>query len=358
MSGLHVDRARLPGVQEVRQDFAILEDGALAHCLQKQEIEQHYASNVQKSQLVQMDIRIARKLQDVENQERELGKSHQQKKMEESDSELARSIQEEIQRKAEECRQREEDDQEIAKQLQELEEEEASSLPSSHGTRDVNHSEHDDTDHLNWQMAELELQSQEQLQQDEELAWRLQEEEETHIRTRRNRERNDDYRTAQVAQDEEIARYMQDQELKYHQREVREWELRRESRSGSLSFSEQRQNRSKKTPVPLDSEVVPLARDPPPDCSDFPAQESGAHSTKQLFSRNIAEELDPTFKSNGTDPPVDVPAVSSQALAHTVPVEGLFEYNEEIAEAAFISPTKRQSGRQKTKDKKEACKQQ
>ncbi|XP_072464851.1 coiled-coil domain-containing protein 50-like isoform X2 [Notamacropus eugenii] len=356
MSGLHVDRARLPGVQEVCQDFAILEDGALAHCLQKQEIEQHYASNVQKSQLVQMDIRIARKLQDVENQGSKLGKSHQQKTMEESDSELARSIQEEIHRKAEECRQREEDDQEIAKKLQELEEE-ASSFPSSQSLRDVNLPQNDSTDPINWQMAELELQSQEQLQQDEELAWRLQEEEDTHIRTRRNRERNDDYRTAQVAQDEEIARYMQDEELKYHQREVREWELRRESRNRSISFSEQRWNGSK-IQVRPDSEVLPLARDPPPECSDFPAQGSEGHNTKQLFSRNIAEELDPTFKSSRADPPVDVSAVSSQALTHTVPVEGLFEYNEESLEAAFISPTKRQSGRQKTKDKKETCKQQ
>ncbi|XP_074074659.1 coiled-coil domain-containing protein 50-like [Macrotis lagotis] len=356
MSGLHVDRAQLPGVQEVRQDFAILEDGALAHCLQKQEIEQHYASNVQKSQLVQMDIRIARKLQDVENQGRKLGKSHQQKKMEESDSELARSIQEEIHRKAEECRQREEDDEEIAKKLQELEE--ASSLPSSHITGDVNHPHDGGTDPINWQMAELELQSQEQLLQDEELAWRLQEEEETHIRTKRNRERNDDYRTAQVAQDEEIARYMQDEELKYHQREVREWELRRENRRGSISYLEQRQGRSKKTQAPPDFEVSPLARERPLDCSDFSAQGSEGHNTKQLFSRNIAEELDPTFKSSGTDPPIDAPAITSQALAHTVPVEGLFEYNEESPEAAFISPTKRQSGRQKTKDKKEACKQQ
>uniref|UniRef100_A0A4X2MCM5 Coiled-coil domain-containing protein n=2 Tax=Vombatus ursinus TaxID=29139 RepID=A0A4X2MCM5_VOMUR len=356
MSGLHIDRARLPGVQEVRQDFAILEDGALAHCLQKQEIEQHYASNVQKSQLVQMDIRIARKLQDVENQGSELGKSHQQKKMEESDSELARSIQEEIHRKAEERRQREEDDQEIAKKLQELEE--ASSLPSSHSMRDVSHPQHDGTDSINWRMAELELQSQEQLQQDEELAWRLQEEEETHIRTRRNRERNDDYRTAQVAQDEEIARYMQDEELKCHQREVREWELRRESRNRSASFSEQRQNRSKQTQVPPDSEVVPLTRDPALDCSDLPAQGSEGRGAKQLFSRNVAEELDPTFKSSGTDPPVNASTVSSQALAHTVPVEGLFEYSEESPEAAFISPTKRPSGRQKAKDKKEACKQQ
>ncbi|XP_068935657.1 coiled-coil domain-containing protein 50-like [Petaurus breviceps papuanus] len=343
-------------MEAVCQDFAILEDGALAHCLQKQEIEQHYASNVQKSQLVQRDIQIARKLQDVENRGSKPGKSHQQKKMEESDSELARSIQEEIHRKAEECRQREEDDQEIAKKLQELEEE-ASSLPSPHSMRDVTLPQNDETDPINWQMAELELQSQEQLQQDEELAWRLQEEEETHIRTRRNRERNDDYRTAQVAQDEEIARYMQDEELKYHQREVREWELRRESRNRSVSFSEQRWNGSK-IQVPPDSEVLPLARDPPPECSEFPAQGSEGHSTKQLFSRNIAEELDPTFKSSGTDPPVDAPVVSSQALAHTVPVEGLFEYNEESPEAAFISPTKRQSGRQKTKDKKEACKQQ
>uniref|UniRef100_A0ACB8ED82 Uncharacterized protein n=1 Tax=Sphaerodactylus townsendi TaxID=933632 RepID=A0ACB8ED82_9SAUR len=165
--------------------------------------EQHYTSNIQKNQLVQKDIQIAKKLQGMEDEERKLHSSEEQKQIEESDSEIARAIQEDIQRKAEESRQREEKDQELAKQLQDLEEEairqkKKQMFENSNGERG------DDTEPLHWVIANLELQTLEQLRQDEELAQRLQEEEHTSIRARKNRERNDDYRAAQVAQDEGV----------------------------------------------------------------------------------------------------------------------------------------------------------
>ncbi|RXM95214.1 Coiled-coil domain-containing protein 50 [Acipenser ruthenus] len=72
MTELEIDQSHLPRVQEVCQGFAVLEDGALAHNLQEQEIEQYYASNVQKNQLVQRDVRIAKRLQDEEDQRRRL----------------------------------------------------------------------------------------------------------------------------------------------------------------------------------------------------------------------------------------------------------------------------------------------
>ncbi|KAG9352745.1 hypothetical protein JZ751_017321 [Albula glossodonta] len=105
------------GAKELCQCFAVLEDGALAHSLQEQEIEQYYNSNVQKNQLVQNDIRIAKRLQDEEEQQL----SQATRQLEEQDSEYARRIQEEIQRCAEEARRREEEDEEIAKRLQEEE---------------------------------------------------------------------------------------------------------------------------------------------------------------------------------------------------------------------------------------------
>ncbi|XP_061076499.1 uncharacterized protein LOC133110423 isoform X2 [Conger conger] len=103
---------------EVCQGFAVLEDGALAYNLQEQEIEQFYSSNVQKSQLVQNDIRMAKQLQDEE----ELRANRIARQIEERDSEYARMIQEELQRCAEDARRREEEDEEMAKRLQEEEE--------------------------------------------------------------------------------------------------------------------------------------------------------------------------------------------------------------------------------------------
>ncbi|XP_031700898.1 coiled-coil domain-containing protein 187 isoform X2 [Anarrhichthys ocellatus] len=115
---------KLSSVVSVCQCFAVLEDGALAHNLQEQEIEQYYTTNIQKNQLVQNDIRVAKMLQDEEEEEQAqqstlLRQASRQLEME--DFEYARVIQEEIQRCAEEARRREQEDEEIAKRMQEKE---------------------------------------------------------------------------------------------------------------------------------------------------------------------------------------------------------------------------------------------
>ncbi|XP_067449012.1 coiled-coil domain-containing protein 187 isoform X1 [Thunnus thynnus] len=125
MAELEIDQSNLPRVQEVCQCFAVLEDGALAHHLQEQEIEQFYTTNIQKNQLVQNDIRIAKRMQDEEEEEQAQQSAllrQASRQLEEQDFEFARVIQEEIQRCAEEARRRERDDEEIAKQMQEEEE--------------------------------------------------------------------------------------------------------------------------------------------------------------------------------------------------------------------------------------------
>ncbi|XP_061703471.1 coiled-coil domain-containing protein 187 isoform X2 [Syngnathoides biaculeatus] len=125
MAELQIDQSNLPRVQEVCQSFAVLEDGALAQSLQAQEIEQYYTTNVQKSRLVQNDIRVAKRLQDEEEAQRTLQRDllrQESRELEEQDLEYARVIQEEIRRRAEEARRRERDDEEMAKRMQEEEE--------------------------------------------------------------------------------------------------------------------------------------------------------------------------------------------------------------------------------------------
>uniref|UniRef100_A0A3Q2PYZ9 Coiled-coil domain-containing protein 50-like n=1 Tax=Fundulus heteroclitus TaxID=8078 RepID=A0A3Q2PYZ9_FUNHE len=138
MAELEIDQSNLPRVEqdvnildnsivraEVCQTFAVLEDGVLAHSLQEQEIEQYYTTNIQKNQLVQNDIRVARMLQHEEEQQRAQQSAllrQVSRQIEEQDFEYARVIQEELQRRAEEAHRREQDDEEIAKQLQEEEE--------------------------------------------------------------------------------------------------------------------------------------------------------------------------------------------------------------------------------------------
>ncbi|CAG03990.1 unnamed protein product, partial [Tetraodon nigroviridis] len=99
--------------QTLCQCFAVLEDGALAHNLQEQEIEQYYSTNIQKNQLVQNDIRVAKRLQDEEEEQWAQESALQRqasKQLEEQDFEYARLVQEEILRCAEEAQRREQDD--------------------------------------------------------------------------------------------------------------------------------------------------------------------------------------------------------------------------------------------------------
>lgn len=568
MSHIPIDKSNLPRVNEVCRDFAVLEDGALAHCLQEQEIEQHYASNVRKNKLVQKDIRIAKKLQDEEDQQSKVFSLEQQKQIEELDSEYARAVQEELRRKAQECLQREEEDKEIAKRLQQLEEEElqrnvqersrgehnsrqqqyltsldneeeeeegypfrndssqhhnasdyrrghrsserdhSSKNPEEHpgrmisnrvsfgqvyydaknskapdawkessrkdqqvqfpyrshrssserspchpssseGTssheRDVgrkeekvrghrdkhcrHHSErcrrsssdsddcpehcvrdkrsrrsqwnqnHDPRHHrpsnkpscriashvpstgeetrpsysiepLDWKMAELHVQSSDQLLKDEELARRLQEEEEKRIAKLKRHEQHEDFRAAQVAQDEEIAKYIQQQELRAHRRPEELPGDSDDDDDGSIcSFTDKRSIGVKNdvpssNQGPLDSEGLASPTEcHTPEKMDFSATEGNLDQTKLRSPRNIAEELDPTFKKESQP---EVLAVCPQEFPVTtptppIPVDGFYDFMDDGTEPIFIPPTKRQPeklGRGKPKDKKEGCKQQ
>ncbi|XP_029434161.1 coiled-coil domain-containing protein 50-like isoform X4 [Rhinatrema bivittatum] len=366
-----VDESSLHGVQEVCRDFAVLEDGALAHCLQEQEIEQHYASNIQKNKLVQKDIRIAKKLQDEEDHQSKLQSLQKQKQIEERDLAYAHAIQEELRRKAEECQQREEDDQEVARKLQELEEVELQGRRRSldgHSRRRGGSARHcRDGDRLEWHLSELQLQNCDQVLRDEELARRLQEEEEKEMATLTPQGHNEDFRAAQVAQDEEIAKYMQHQELRAHQRS-RETEPRRKNSGEQSSVFERWRHADAKAevavshPERLNSDgLASPTEEHLPERSD-PATEGAKH----LLSRNIAEALDPTFKSSPQEPSASTAGVRSQecsvsARPCALPVDGFYDFMDEGSETVFVPPTKRQldkSGQQKSRDKKEGCKQQ
>ncbi|MGH0143225.1 UNVERIFIED_CONTAM: hypothetical protein FKN15_052626 [Acipenser sinensis] len=272
MTELEIDQSHLPQVQEVCQGFAVLEDGALAHNLQKQEIEQYYASNVQKNQLVQRDVRIAKRLQDEEDQRRQLTDCRRQ--IEEQDSEYAQTIQEDLRRRAEEARRREE-------------------------------------------------------------------------------------------QDEEIARFMQRQEMKASRDP--EGQGSRMEHGDLTDSSERRRSQNRKAEAPpgwherLDSEGLPSPREEgSPDRRASPAHRQ---QQQHLLPRNIAEELDPTFRVKRQEDAAEEPALPTPAAPQSPPGPPcrFHDYADERAEPTFIPPTKRQSdkiSRPKTKDRKEGCKQQ
>ncbi|KAG7472208.1 hypothetical protein MATL_G00106460 [Megalops atlanticus] len=365
MTELEIDQSHLPRVQEVCQCFAVLEDGVLAHNLQEQEIEQYYNSNVQKNQLVQKDIRIAKRLQDEE--ERQACPSQTARQLEEQDLEYARMIQDEIQQCTEEARRREEEDEELAKRIQEEEEMEIRQ-------RRLNSSRHGNVNGfaLNegaglWQEgACLELGMLQQVLLDEELARRLQEEEEQlHRKSRsshslQSSDPEEDFRAAQVAQDEEIARFMQRREMKskWRSRDLEAQGSRREHIGLDEAF-ERGAAQEGKVQVQrerLDSEGLPS-----------PSEErSPEHQTLNPVSlapqrqpiRNIAEELDPTFKARRKETSTAGHTSSGPCQASLMPHRSFYDYMEE---PMFIPPTRRQSdksGRGKAKEKKEGCKQQ
>uniref|UniRef100_A0A674B4S0 Coiled-coil domain-containing protein 50-like n=1 Tax=Salmo trutta TaxID=8032 RepID=A0A674B4S0_SALTR len=358
MTELEIDQSHLPRVQEVCHVFAVLEDGALAQNLQEQEIEQYYTTNIQKNQLVQNDIRIAKRLQDEEEEQSAQHRALSQvsRQLEEQDLKYARMIQEEIQRCAdEEAQRREQEDEEMAKHIQEEEE-----------LRSKGQESHCDGAALQPEEGVcLDLGELHQVLLDEELARRLQKEEEKLLTrsppARSSLSQHDsypegDFRVAQVAQDEEIARFMQKQEI----------QLKHQSRdlNGPGSQCEQHDladphNRRtvRERPIQrerLDSEGLPS---PTEDCSPDYQAPSPTLTLSQQPIRNIAEELDPTFKTKrpGKESIRAGQTISgpSSCQSHPIPHSDLHDFMEE---PAFIPPTKRQSaksGRAKSKEKKE-----
>ncbi|XP_058498765.1 coiled-coil domain-containing protein 187 isoform X3 [Solea solea] len=344
------------------QCFAVLEDGVLAHNLQEQEIEQHYTSNVQKNQLVQNDIRVAKRLQDEEEEQwaQQTAVVRQtSRQLEEQDLEFARVIQDEIQRCAEEARRREMDDEEIAKRLQE---EEQRINGRSRGQKG------DSSEGVSLQLdpgeASLDLGELQQVLQDEELARKLQEEEEKLLRrtsqpSPRSSYPEGDFRVAQVAQDEEIAHFMQKQEIK-SKRRSRELEgpsSWREHRAMITHHDRQAARERQVQRERLDSEGLPSHTE---DCSPENQPPSPTSTLPQdEHIRNIAEELDPTFQSRRQDTErLQLEQTGPACQSPPMPRSGS---NDIVVEPAFIPPTKRQTekpGSTKPKGKRENCKQQ
>ncbi|XP_036377283.1 coiled-coil domain-containing protein 50 isoform X1 [Megalops cyprinoides] len=218
MADFSIDQNKLPGVKEVCRDFAVLEDHTLAHSLQEQEIESHLASNIHKSRLVQQDLQVAKRLQEEEDLRAKAQIQRQHKDIERSDNEIAQEIQEQLVRQAEQQRQQEENDEAIARKLQEremkeerkrqkqleanleeeyYEEKGGRKVRGDYGLREAMQ----DMTHLDLRDQEL---------KDLEVARRLQEEE---LKASKN-----DKRAAQVAQDEEIARLLMEEERKVYKK--------------------------------------------------------------------------------------------------------------------------------------------
>ncbi|XP_061682361.1 coiled-coil domain-containing protein 50 isoform X3 [Syngnathoides biaculeatus] len=227
-----IDQEKLPGVKEVCRDFAVLEDHCLAYNLQEQEIESHLASNVHKSRLVQQDLQVAKKLQEEEDEIAKVVIKKQHVAIERQDNEMAQEIQDQLVRQAEQQRrQQEEKDAAIARKLYEKEmkeerrrqkhlDEEYYENPEGQ----IVHKESGAVVEAEYGLGEatrdltkMDLRVQEL--KDLEVAKRMQEEEvkasKSHVRA------------AQVAQDEEMARLLMEQEKKEY-RKHREREKERE----------------------------------------------------------------------------------------------------------------------------------
>ncbi|XP_070764532.1 coiled-coil domain-containing protein 50 [Enoplosus armatus] len=237
---ISIDKNKLPGVKEVCRDFAVLEDHCLAYNLQEQEIESHLASNVNKSRLVQKDLQVAKKLQEEEDQRAKVQSQKQHVDTERQDIEIAQEIQEQLVRQAEQQRQQEEKDAAIARKLQEKEMKEERRRQKQleanfeeeyfedHGGRIVHRgsgaviaetSVEYGVSEATKGLTKLDIREQEL--KDMEVARKLQEDEikasKMHVRA------------AQVAQDEEIARLMMEQEKKeYRKNRERDNERERE----------------------------------------------------------------------------------------------------------------------------------
>ncbi|XP_058618337.1 coiled-coil domain-containing protein 187 isoform X2 [Onychostoma macrolepis] len=197
-------------------------------------------------------------------------------------------------------------------------------------------------------MAALDLGDLEQVLLDEELARRLQEEEERLAEETQQGSsplRRDcpigDFRAAQVAQDEEIARFMQKQEIKAKRRS-RELEPVREYGENDRKTACDRQRQR------LDSEGLQSPVDDLTPDNQHPSHVSMTMQPQAI--RNIAEELDPTFQRKDA-------AESDSCQNQTSQQVGLYS---PLEEPTFVPPTKRQSdklGRVKPKEKKENAKQ-
>ncbi|KAM4031601.1 coiled-coil domain-containing protein 50 isoform 2-T2 [Anomaloglossus baeobatrachus] len=256
MTELTIDSSKLPGVKEVCKDFAVLEDHSLAHSLQEQEIEHHLATNVKRNRLVKRDLKVARQLQEIEDLRTQVFIRHHHDERELLDGEIAQEIQEKLVIEAERQRLQEEKDEDIARILQEREEKrkkkhypprspEEASYPDHEGHRSKGPRESPPAKPGSG-VTNRDI-------RDAQIARRLQEEE---IRVS-----TEDYRAAQLAQDEELARWLMEKEQqsykkskgreKSDRKRPDERELTSHEHGRPRSREEQHRSRSEKPYRPL-----------------------------------------------------------------------------------------------------------
>ncbi|GAA6214117.1 coiled-coil domain-containing protein 50 isoform X3 [Lates japonicus] len=276
---ISIDQNKLPGVKEVCRDFAVLEDHCLAYNLQEQEIESHLASNVHKSRLVQKDLQVAKKLQEEEDKRAKIHSQKQHCDIERQDNEIAQEIQEELVRQAEKQRQQEEKDAAIARKLQEKEMKEERRRQKQleanfeeeyfedHGGRIVHRGSGAVVAETEYGLSEAtkgltKLDLREQELKDMEVARKLQEEE-IKVGKETRQASKVHMRAAQVAQDEEMARLLMEQEKKeYKKNREREKEKERERERLAMERMAMERRRQETDYRPTSEEVVrPRTRD-------------------------------------------------------------------------------------------------
>nr|XP_019936862.1 PREDICTED: coiled-coil domain-containing protein 50 isoform X3 [Paralichthys olivaceus] len=268
-----IDQNELPGVKEVCRDFAVLEDHCLAYNLQEQEIESHLASNVHKSRLVQNDLQVAKKLQEEEDKRAKIQSQKQHVDIERQDNEIAQEIQEELVRQAEQQRQQEEKDAAIARKLQEKEMKEERRRQKQleanyeeeyfedHGGRIVHRGSGAVIAETEYKLSEAtkgltKLDIREQELKDMEVARKLQDEE-IKVGKEARQASKGHMHAAQVAQDEEIARLLMEQEKKeYRKNRDREKEKERERERLAMERMAMERRRQEGDYRPNSEEVV------------------------------------------------------------------------------------------------------
>jgi len=109
-------------VNEVCKEWVVHEDGALAYQLQQQEVEKHYLGNKSRNAIVREDFPMALDAQKQAEEEAMMEYHRQVRLLEERDAKLALKLAEQLKREEEENRRRlEVEDQRIAQEIQEKE---------------------------------------------------------------------------------------------------------------------------------------------------------------------------------------------------------------------------------------------
>ncbi|XP_050411680.1 trichohyalin isoform X2 [Patella vulgata] len=111
-------------VEQVRKEWSVHEDGAMAHCLQNEENNRHYGFNRNQRRTVRSDIPVAKLVQSEEEkrlQEERLRQLQELNALAERDAEIAKRVAEKEKEQIWRKNSIEQDDEAIAKQMQEKE---------------------------------------------------------------------------------------------------------------------------------------------------------------------------------------------------------------------------------------------